>query len=270
MQTIPKAPESQKPARHLIRDTFRFIQIVVGVAFLLATLFTVWTDPGLLSINFGEKFSLGLPPQATGLPAEAGTATPRPRPLVGIVVGHWDDTTKDPGAICPDSSLTEFEVNQNVATRVQADLVARGIDVDLLKEFDPRLEGYQALALVSIHTDSCEYINAEATGFKVAAALSNPHPERAARLTACLRSRYGQDTGLKLHNSITADMSSYHAFGEINPDTTAAIIEVGFLNLDRKILTEQPDLIAKGITDGIVCFINNENIPASITPTPTP
>ena len=79
-----------------------------------------------------------------------------------------------------------------------------------------------------------------------------------------------QDTGLKLHNSITADMSSYHAFGEINPDTTAAIIEVGFLNLDRKILTEKPDLIAKGITDGIMCFINNENIPVSITPTPTP
>jgi N-acetylmuramoyl-L-alanine amidase len=64
-------------------------------------------------------------------------------------------------------------------------------------------------------------------------------------------------------------MTSYHAFSEINENTPAAIIEVGFLNLDRTILTQKPDVVARGISDGITCFLNNENI-ASETPTPTP
>jgi N-acetylmuramoyl-L-alanine amidase len=55
-------------------------------------------------------------------------------------------------------------------------------------------------------------------------------------------------------------MTSYHAFNEINEETTAVIIEVGFLNLDRQILTEGQDRIAKGITDGILCYVRNENV----------
>jgi N-acetylmuramoyl-L-alanine amidase len=163
--------------------------------------------------------------------------------------------------VCADGLLTEFQVNQNVATRVQADLEKLGYEVDLLREFDPLLNDYEALALVSIHADSCDYINDAATGYKVAASMANPRPERSQRLVACLRTRYGQVTGLPLHStSVTDDMTSYHAFEEINPETTAAIIEVGFLNLDRKILTQNQDFIAKGITDGILCFVNNEDI----------
>ena len=60
-------------------------------------------------------------------------------------------------------------------------------------------------------------------------------------------------------------MTNYHAFDEINTDTTAAIIEAGFLNLDRKILTESTDEVAQGIVDGINCFVRNE----SISPTAT-
>ncbi|HOD43745.1 MAG TPA: hypothetical protein PKL21_02570, partial [Anaerolineaceae bacterium] len=55
-----------------------------------------------------------------------------------------------------------------------------------------------------------------------------------------------------------ADMSSYHTFREIHTETTAAIIETGFLFLDRKILTEEPDLIADGIVAGILCYMRNE------------
>jgi N-acetylmuramoyl-L-alanine amidase len=146
----------------------------------------------------------------------------------------------------------------------------------LLKEFDPKLNNYQASALVSIHADSCDYINDQAAGFKVASALANPRPERAARLTACLRNRYAQATNLPLHNSITIDMTSYHAFDEIHAETTAAIIEVGFLNLDRQVLTENTDAVAQGITDGIICFLNNEDItsqsgtPPAEAATPSP
>ena len=67
-------------------------------------------------------------------------------------------------------------------------------------------------------------------------------------------------------------MTSYHAFGEIDENTTAAIIETGFLNLDRQFLTQHADLAAEGIAKGILCFINNESIspPAIPTPATTP
>jgi N-acetylmuramoyl-L-alanine amidase len=229
------------------------------VAFVVATLFTAWTPASLLPGSLTERFIQALAVQATptaGFP----TATARPRPMIGLVVGHWDDNTKDPGAVCPDG-LTEFTVNQAVATLVKQDLSAAGFDVELFREFDERLQGLRALALVSIHADSCDYINDEATGFKVAATLSNPYPERSARLTACLRDRYAEATGLPFHaNTVTDDMTSYHAFDEISAETNAAIIEVGFLNLDRQILTQGQGKVAQGISDGILCYVRNEDV----------
>ncbi len=56
----------------------------------------------------------------------------------------------------------------------------------------------------------------------------------------------------------------YHAFEEISDTTIAAIIETGFMNLDRDILTQHPEVIAEGIVQGIECFVNNE----SVEPTP--
>jgi N-acetylmuramoyl-L-alanine amidase len=254
--TPPPQVSSHRPRR----GTFYILQVVLGVAFVLATLFTAWTDPGLLPGNLGKNLTQGAAPIATGQAAISATPTKRSHPLIGIVAGH---SGNDSGAVCPDG-LTEVKVNETVAAYLKKLLVDKGYDVEVLQEFDSRLNDFQASALISIHADSCDYINDVATGFKVSAPLANPHPDQAARLTACLRNRYAQDTGLQLHNSITNDMTSYHAFSEINPDTPAAIIEVGFLNLDRNILTQKPDLIAKGISDGIVCFLNNENV--STTP----
>lgn len=244
---------------------FYQLQIVLIVAFILATLFTAWTPASLLPGNLSERFAQVLAFQATET-AAFPTPTARPRPLIGIVVGHWDDNTKDPGAVCPDG-LTELEVNQGIAARVEQIMVEQGFDVDLLREFDQRLQGYRSLALVSIHADSCQFINDEATGFKIAAALSNQYPERATRLTACIKDRYAKATGLTYHPStVTNDMSSYHAFDEIDNNTNAVIIEVGFLNLDRQILTKGQDKIARGISDGILCYIRNEDIPAADPP----
>jgi N-acetylmuramoyl-L-alanine amidase len=254
----PKNPDKTAPNLSN-KGPFYQLQVVVSVAFVVATLFTAWTPASLLPGNLTKKLSEALAPiSVTPLP-DSAPPTPRPKPKIGIVVGHWDDNN-DPGAVCPDG-LTEFEVNQSVATIVRNILVENNIDVDLLKEFDYRLNGYSAIALVSIHADSCDYINDQATGFKVTAALSNPYPERAERLTACIRDRYFNATGLEFHSgSVTPDMSSYHAFDEINQETTAAIIETGFLNLDRQILTTQEDLVAKGIADGILCYVQNEDI----------
>jgi N-acetylmuramoyl-L-alanine amidase len=267
MDTATNTPEPNYSEKRSSRGVFYYIQVVIIVAFVLATLFTAWTPANLLPesllANISRTFSHQLP-ETPGAPVYP-TATPRPRPRIGIVSGHWGN---DSGAVCPDGT-TEADVNQDVATRVKESLVGQGYEVDLLKEFDPRLTEYKAMVLVSIHADSCEYINDQATGFKVAAAMSSVYPEKAARLTTCLRTRYSTATGLPFHpGSVTADMTSYHAFSEIDSDTTAAIIETGFLNLDHEILTKHPDLIANGITKGILCFVRNEDIGTQVTTTP--
>ena len=146
-------------------------------------------------------------------------------------------------------------MNLDIATRVQAGLEVLGYQVDLLDEFDSRLVVYKALAVLSIHNDSCVYINDEATGFKVAGAVNSGARGETERLVSCLIDRYQARTGLKFHvNSITPDMTQYHTFYEVNPSTPVAIIEAGFLNLDRQILTEQSDRVAQGIIDGILCY----------------
>lgn len=230
----------------------------VGIAMFIATLFTAWTPNSLFASNLREQLRTLLTPQ-TGF--ETGL-TPQPQLRIGIVSGHMGN---DSGAVCIDANgavtLTEADVNFEIASRVRENLVALGYQVDLLNEFDTRLNGYRAVALVSIHNDSCEYINDAATGFKVAASLETRDLNRAQRLTACLTDRYQKLTGLFFHaNSITPDMTEYHAFSEIDPNTVTAIIETGFLYLDREILTEQTDLVAEGVTQGILCFINNESV----------
>jgi N-acetylmuramoyl-L-alanine amidase len=245
---------------------FHQLQMVIVVAIVIATLFTAWTEPGLLPGGLSEKISRAISSQRTTPESEIPTTTPRPNPRIGIVAGH---SGNDSGAVCPDAlgGFSEVDINLSVASLVRQALVSQGYDVDLLAEFDPRLTDYQALALVSIHADSCEYINDQATGFKVSAAISTKYPEQAARLTNCLRSRYASATGLQFHSgSVTSDMTQYHAFNEISADTPAAIIETGFMNLDREILTQHQDLIADGISSGILCFVRNEDI----TPTQIP
>ncbi len=237
-------------------SAWKAVQSVFSVALLVATLFTLWTPANLFSSNLMDNMFQAVQPQAPQV--ELPTSTPSPRPHIGIVAGHWGN---DSGSVCPDG-LTEEQVNLRIATMVKEILNKEGYDVDLLKEFDTRLREYKALALVSIHNDSCDYINDQATGFKVAAAPSTIFPEKATRLTACLTQRYKAITGLPFHsNSVTRDMTEYHAFSEIHSDTTAAIIETGFLNLDREILTQHTDLVAQGVASGILCFVRNEDIP---------
>jgi N-acetylmuramoyl-L-alanine amidase len=169
---------------------------------------------------------------------------------VGIVAGHWES---DVGAVCPDG-LTEVEINLAIAQQVVDALSRAGYEVEMLTEFSPKLHGYEADALVSIHTDSCNV--PEASGFKVARVDSSLVPEREDRLVACLIENYQEATGLPFHeNSITYDMTEYHAFFEIAAETPGAIIEVGFMDADRRLLTRRQDLVAKGIVNGIEQFI---------------
>ena len=258
MESAAQRPEPRKRRRPVSA-----IYGILAVGILLATLFTALPSRGLADGEFYKRLSVILTPQS----AEGAPLVPQPQLRIGIVAGH---SGNDSGAVCTDGNgevtLTEADVNLEVAALVQDRLIQQGFQVDLLKEFDTRLNGYRALAIVSIHTDSCEYINDQATGFKVAAALNTNDVNRANRLTACMVDRYQRSTLMTFHaGSITADMREYHAFREIDPSTVAAIIETGFLNLDREILTKHPDRVAEGIVQGILCFTNNENVePTSI------
>jgi N-acetylmuramoyl-L-alanine amidase len=254
----------KKPAspKQVPFNIFGSIQTVVVYAFLLASLFTLFTPNNLFSgQTINRMFQAWqanptLVAQPIVAPVESNTGR------IGIVSGHWNN---DAGSVCP-NGLKEADVNLTIASLVQQKLTKEGFQVDLLEEFDSRLTQYQAIALVSIHSDTCEYLNDAATGFKIAAALESAYPEKTDRLTACMIDRYTSTTGLTYRIGNTNDMTYYHAFTEVNTETPAVIIEAGYLNLDQQILTTRPDLIADGIVNGLLCYIRNESVLPTVTP----
>jgi N-acetylmuramoyl-L-alanine amidase len=263
MQPRDPYPLPRPTLAELLPQALRYAGVVVGVGMAMATVFTAWSPGSLLPTDVAEQIASALAfnrvnSVSTVIPP---TVEARPRPKIGIVAGH-SGPQNDPGAVCPDG-LTEAAVNMDIATRVKVGLEASGFQVDLLTEFDERLNGYQALALVSIHNDSCDFINDQATGYKVAGALDTGARDKAERLVACLVDRYAQQTGLSFHaGSVTPDMTQYHSFYEVNSATPVAIIETGFLNLDRHLLTDESYKPAQGVIDGILCYLLNEPVAA--------
>ncbi len=155
---------SPPPSRRRTRS-FRAVQTVLGVAILLATLFTALPSRGLVGGNLYDRLSVILTPRTNEEGQQAPFAQQAPAQLrIGIVAGH---SGNDSGAVCVDGNgnvtLTEADVNLKIAAMVQEQLIQEGYQVDLLREYDSRLNGYRALAIVSIHNDSCEYVNDEAT-----------------------------------------------------------------------------------------------------------
>ena len=245
-------PNGTQPQSRLLAKTLKGFLNVSLAAALFATLFTALPVTGI-----GLRFPLFQSGQNNG--ESYGSETPGVTLRVGLVVGHWGH---DVGAICSESlgGYREVDINYTVADLTRQYLQAEGIKVDLLKEFDEQLMGYQGDALISIHADTCEYIPELGTGFKIAEAVDNKRPEQAARLMACMDNRYGDITGLRLDHRITPDMTSYHAFSEVDQNTPAVIIETGYMNQDRELLTQNPSLVARGITAGIMCYLNREEI----------
>ncbi len=189
-------------------------------------------------------------------PTPLPTPTPLP-PLVALLAGHSGG--EDPGALCPDG-LREVDVTSDVARRAKLLLEARGYRVDILAEYDARLSrterSYSPRVFLSIHADSCVYY---ASGFKVARAENSAIPEEDDRLVRCVTAAYAQVTQLPFHEgSITTDMTHYHALNEIDPQSPGAIIELGFLGSDKRILRDRRDLLAIGVADGVDRFLRGE------------
>lgn len=243
--------------------TLRTLVIVLAAAVLISTIFSLWTRPTF----FSDEFRAGLDRvQAT---QHLINIQPSPIPTnvrevrIGIIAGHSGPPQDasfetDPGAVC-DDGLTELEINRAVAVRVVTALQRDEYTVELFEEFDPRLSGYKGDVLVSIHTNDCGDYGEAGTGYAVAAASSRQTTrDEDERLLECLIQQYGATTGLPHHTGLTYDMTEYHTFGEVSVDTPTAIIELGFMRNDRAVLTQQPDLLAQGIANGIRCFLRPE------------
>ena len=256
----------------VIGGFMRAFLVVLASAAMMATIFSWFTDADFLNPQTRTDLQVAIATnQATVHPT--AQVTPNWLKRVGVVSGHRGPSRiqgavgDDPGAVCPDG-FTEAEVNFNVAQLVVRNLRQLGYSVDLLDEFDPRLDGYQAAALVSIHANTCqEWPNGEiVSGYLVAKAASRPDVGPDADLAECIATYYEQATGLLRRFNLTADMTDYHTFREIHARTPAAIIELGFMLADRNLLENEQERLAQAITQGIVCFLN----PETRSPTPTP
>lgn len=186
-------------------------------------------------------------------PTPIFTPTPLP-PLVALLAGHSGGD--DPGALCADG-LREVDITTDVAARAKVMLEARGYRVDILAEFDKRLNAlkrdYAPSVFLAIHADSCVYY---ASGYKVARAAYSASPQEDDRLVRCISSSYAAASGLPFHEgSITMDMTHYHGLMKIHPQSPGAIIELGFMGSDRNVLVNQREQLALGIANGIERFL---------------
>lgn len=220
------------------------------------------------------------------LPTAAPTVPPTPTiPQIAIVAGHWGKQVRDPAAGVPDSGavcadgLREVDITKSVADKTVALLQKRNYHVVLLEEFDARYEQEPKFApksFLSIHADSClvgaEY--AYLTGYKIAHAEPSDNEMEDSRLVTCLIRSYDRvahqyDKPFNA-NTITRDMTEYHAFRKIDPTTPAAIIELGFMGWDRDFLVNHQDEIASGLATGLDDFLKGSPcVPATATPQPT-
>lgn len=218
----------------------------------LERFFVILSFAALLGMVVLGAASLGLEP-------DWDAAVPRAlRPpawgtQVALVSGHADF---DSGATCTDAdgtvTLSEVDVNARV-TELAAELLRReGATVLVLEEYDPRLAGLEVDVLLSLHADSC----IDASGYKAASYVRSATAAADAALLACIDRHYAEETGLPHHpNTVTHDMTEYHAFRRIAPTTPAAILELGFLGGDQELLTAQTERVARGVAASLLCFL---------------
>lgn len=203
---------------------------------------------------------LGFTPSPRGSARSGGAAAPAETPtevridkLVALVSGH---AGHDSGAVCQNAegvvTLTEAEVVAAVAEETANRLRRAGYDALVLEEYDTRLDGLEAAVLLSLHADSCVPIS----GYKAAYYVRSQTPVSGDRILECIDQKYAAITGLdKDPDTITIDMTEYHAFRKIDSHTPAVILELGFLGGDRELLTERSGLVAAAVTESLICFL---------------
>ena len=175
---------------------------------------------------------------------------------VALISGH---AGFDSGAVCTDENgtvvLTEADTVAHITELAAKRMRRAGANVVILDEYDPRLEGLQAGILLSLHADSC----IPASGYKAAYYERSFIPMTGERILGCIDRHYATVTGLPRDpNTVTVDMTAYHAFRKINQTTPAAILELGFLGGDQELLTERAEVAAQGVAASLLCFLEEQ------------
>jgi len=249
-ENIPEQT-SRKPI-HTDRDrmVFRSVQSVVGVAILAATILTLWNPRSFFKTpDIGDLF------QSATKEQEILNENAEQLPRIGILAGHWQNK---PGNVCRDGR-TEHDVNYGIAYQLQILFEAEGYIVDLFPEFDEKLFGYEADALIAIYAGSCEDNPLPPSGFRVGSSLTVENLDAVDKLSSCLATSYQSQTGLPfVFEVIDAEHPTYHIFRDISSKTPAVRFEIGSLSTDGDLIFKDSGLVVAGIADGLTCYFSNE------------
>ena len=126
---------------------------------------------------------------------------------------------------------------------------------------------YRAHLFIAIHADG--HRDPDASGYR-AASPRRDLTGRAERFAQLLEDRYGAATGLRRIATDTRRMQNYYAFNyrryehALHPMTIGVILETGFLTspVDRAIIVDDPDLVARAIADAVQAFPETRLPPA--------
>ena len=213
-------------------------------------------------------------PGPTASPGAVGTIRiPIPKVLpvgprrVGIQVGHWktDDAPAELRSLVPQTGaawegVTELDINLDVARRLAVILNTKGIAVDILPVTVPA--GYVADAVIALHVDSDGV--GYWSGFKLAHNARRGPFEDA--LLSDVKNAYAQATGMSYDaEHVSRNMLGYYLYNwsryqhAVSPYTPGILIEMGYVSNDddRALMLDHPDLLASGIADGILKFLND-------------
>lgn len=224
-------------------STIRYIQLMIVAISLIALIGIGIVVARMAGYNIPQLTALSFFP--------IGESSPREQ--IALVSGH---AGFDSGAICTDSAgntiSTEAEINAAITDSTARRLRDERLDVLVLEEYDDQQQGLEAALLVSLHSDSC----IDSSGYKAARHPNSQVADQADLFLACLDEHYAPQTRLTYHaNTLTHDMFEYHAFSKVAPQTPAVILEMGFMGGDHQLLSTEQSLVAKAITDSILCFL---------------
>lgn len=280
---------SYRAARRLLALPRRAAALVVGALILVSTPLLPTVQQAATSTSDGHTALAEEPSLLAPAPVEAAAPSadidcrllasipsrvlpwnpPGPK-LVGLQAGHWL-TREAPDEFArlrsqtgtTGGGYTEWELNLDIAQWTAALLTELGVEAEVLHTTLPPC--YRAHVFLSIHADGDP--SGILNGFKVARPSASRISQTDDALVAALNESYAEATALPRDDThISRRMLNYYAFNSrryvhtIAPGVPAAIIETGFLTnwRDRLFLTQQTDLVAAGIANGILQFLGLE------------
>ena len=262
----PGAPASSRPTQEPVAVAQAAARIPVADTSVEPSVIPI---PTVQDDHSPTPSATAVPPSSTPSgPTVVPTPSPRPAgtpPRVGLQIGHLrsNELPEELARLRTSTgarwgSVTEAQLNENIADRVKPLLEAAGVVVDLIPATVP--PDYDADAFIAIHADGSS--GSAARGWKLASSWRASQASR--QLLAAMAGTYGVATGLPEDvGGVTVNMRGYYAFNyrrhvhATARTTPAIIVEMGFMTnaADRMVMFDQPDRIARGIADGILAYL---------------